>query len=251
LSDLLLPWQIYPLFFLVALMYSSVGHGGASGYLALFALVGATSPAIAPVALALNIMVATTSFLRYKASGYFSLRLLLPFIILSVPAAFLGGAISIPQGTFSVLLGAALVASALRILFLSGVKSERRIQAGAIHWFAGLILGGTLGLLSGMTGIGGGVFLSPLLLLMGWADVKQTAATSSAFIIANSASGLAGHLTRTSLDFAVVAPLALTVIAGGAIGSYLGAARLRPRMLQSVLAIVLLTAGGKLLLKVL
>jgi uncharacterized membrane protein YfcA len=251
LSDLLLPWQIYPLFFLVALMYSSVGHGGASGYLALFALVGATSPSIAPIALVLNILVATTSFLRYKASGYFSLRLLLPFIILSIPAAFVGGAISIPQRTFSALLGAALIAGALRIFFLGGVKNEKKLESALTHWAVGLILGGGLGLLSGMTGIGGGVFLSPLLLLMGWADVKQTAATSSAFIVANSVSGLAGHLTRTSLDIAVVAPLAVTVIAGGALGSYVGAAQLRPKMLQIVLAIVLLTAGGKLLLKVL
>lgn len=184
--------------FLVAVLYSSVGHGGASGYLALFALFGIAVPAVAPVALALNIIVASTSFLRYNASGFFSAKKLLPFVGLSIPAA---------------------------------------------------LVGAVFGLISGMTGIGGGVFLSPVLLMARWADVKRSAALSSAFIVLNSLSGLFGQLTRTSLNTKVLLPLVIIVVAGGAIGSYAGAARLRPRWLQVVLSVVLVIAGAKLVLK--
>lgn len=244
------PPEVYPLCFLVALLYSSVGHGGASGYLALFALLGVATPAIAPAALLLNILVATTSFLRYRASGFFSLQLLLPFIVLSIPAAFLAGRIALPQHWFSLLLGGALLLSALRIIFFDAPQQEIHPPAKRTLWSVGLVLGAALGSLAGLTGIGGGVFLSPVLLLAGWADLKRTAATASAFIIVNSLSGLAGNLTRTSLDLTSVLPLAATVVVGGVLGSYLGAARLSARKLQLALAIVLLIASAKLLARV-
>jgi hypothetical protein len=241
---------VYPLFFLVALLYSSVGHGGASGYLALFALFGLATPAVAPVALLLNILVAATSFVRYRADGYFSLPFLLPFIVLSIPAAFLGGRISLRHEPFSLLLGVALVLSAGRFAFPSKPKPTLSPPATTTLWKVGLPIGGALGFLAGITGIGGGVFLSPILLLAGWADLKRTAATASAFIVLNSLSGIVGHLTRASLDAAAVLPLAAAVVAGGVVGSYVGTASLSPRMLQLALAIVLLIAGGKLLAKV-
>lgn len=249
--ELSIPWEMIPLFFLVALLYASVGHGGASGYLALFALFGIASPSIAPMALALNIVVATTSWVCFRQSGYFSAKLLLPFILTSIPAALLGGLITIPKAWFSLLLGLALLLAALRIIFLRDINTtdDRKSRDVVIRemWRWGLPIGAVLGLISGMIGIGGGVFLSPLLLLLRWSDAKQTAAVSSAFIVLNSMSGLSGHIIRGNVDWSGTLPLAVVVIAGGLLGAQLGALKIRPRMLQGVLAIVLVTAGLKLL----
>lgn len=248
-SALVLPWEIYPLIFLVAVLYSSVGHGGASGYLALFALFGVAVPAIAPIALVLNILVASTSFLRYNASGFFSPKKLLPFVSLSIPAAFVGGALHISPELFTLILGVALILSALRVVVLRTDQHNmvEPPQSTLLKW--GLPIGAVLGLISGMTGIGGGVFLSPVLLLARWADVKRSAALASAFIVLNSISGLIGQLTRTTLSLNVLLPLAAVVITGGAIGSYAGAERLKSRWLQVILSIVLVIAGAKLVLK--
>lgn len=248
-SQLVLPWEIYPLIFLVAVLYSSVGHGGASGYLALFALFGLAVPAIAPIALVLNILVASTSFLRYNASGFFSAKKLLPFVSLSIPAAFVGGALHISPEVFTVILGVALILSALRIVVLRANQRVTNEPHQSTLWRWGLPIGAVLGLISGMTGIGGGVFLSPVLLLAGWADVKRSAALASAFIVLNSIGGLIGQLTRTTLSLNVLLPLAAVVIAGGAIGSYAGAERIKSRWLQIILSIVLVIAGAKLLLR--
>jgi uncharacterized membrane protein YfcA len=244
-----IPWEIYPLFFVVAFFYSSVGHGGASGYLAVFALLGVTSPSIAPIALVLNILVASTSFWRYHAAGHFSFSVLLPFITLSVPAAFVGGSLHLAQHVFTLVLGFALILSAFRILVKRRGEELLQEPSRAILWKGGLPIGATLGLLSGMTGIGGGVFLSPLLILTRWATVKRSAALASAFIVVNSIGGLVGQLTRASLDLSIVLPLALTVMLGGAAGSYAGASRLSARVLQGILSIVLLSAGTKLVLQ--
>ncbi|MBI4535314.1 MAG: sulfite exporter TauE/SafE family protein [Ignavibacteriae bacterium] len=251
MTELNIPLEIYPFFLLVAFLYSSVGHGGASGYLAIFALFGVTSPAIAPIALALNIVVASTSCFNYYRGGYFSLELLLPFIVSSVPAAFLGGFVSIPQMVFSVLLGIALLLAAVRIAFLTRTVGEVSHPARRTLWFWGLTIGATLGLVSGMVGIGGGVFLSPLLLLLRWADVKRTAATSAAFIVLNSVSGLSGHIARSNFDAGSALPLAVVVIVGGYAGSRLGAHNFPARALQGLLAIVLVLACVKLIGKML
>lgn len=248
-SPLVLPWEIYPVIFLVAVLYSSVGHGGASGYLAVFALFGVAVPAIAPIALVLNIVVASTSFLRYNASGFFSAKKLLPFVSLSIPAAFLGGALHISPDLFTLILGVALILSALRIVLLRADRPIVMEPSQPTLWKWGLPIGGVLGLISGMTGIGGGVFLSPVLLLARWADIKQSAALASAFIVLNSMSGLMGQLTRTSLSLNVLLPLAAVVVTGGAIGSYAGAERVRSRWLQIILSVVLIIAGAKLVLK--
>lgn len=251
ITELVLPWEIYPLVFIVAVLYSSVGHGGASGYLALFALFGIAVPAVAPIALVLNILVASTSFLRYRANGFFSSTMLLPFIVLSIPAAFIGGALHISQRVFTLLLGIALMLSAMRIVVLREGELKTFEPDQSTLWKWGLPIGALLGLISGMTGIGGGVFLSPILLLARWTDVKRSAALASAFIVLNSISGLTGQLTRVSLNLAILLPLIIIVVAGGALGSYAGAARLRPRWLQIILSVVLLIAGAKLLLKAL
>ncbi len=244
--DLALPWEIYPLIFVVAVLYSSVGHGGASGYLALFALFGVAVPAIAPIVLVLNILVASTSFVRYNASGFFSLRKLLPFVCLSIPAAFIGGALHISPELFTFILGVALILSALRIVVVRQDQGVITEPSQLTLWKWGLPIGASLGFISGMTGIGGGVFLSPVLLLARWADVKRSAALASAFIVLNSISGLIGQLTRTTLSLQVLLPLAAVVVTGGAIGSYAGAARLKSRWLQVILSVVLVIAGAKL-----
>jgi len=246
--ELAYPWEIVPFFFLVAFLYSSVGHGGASGYLALFALFGVASPAIAPVALVLNILVASTSCWHYYRGGHFSWKMLWPFVASSLPAAFLGGFIAVSPELFSVLLGAALLLAAGRIFLWNAPPDTGSLRDVPLRLSAPI--GGVLGFISGMIGIGGGVFLSPILLLFRWADVKRTAAISSAFIVLNSISGLAGHLSRSSFDFAGVMPLIIAAVSGGFLGSRMGAFKLRPRILQGVLGIVLIMAGAKLIGKV-
>lgn len=245
MPELHLPIHIYPFFFMVALLYSSVGHGGASGYLALFAIFGIVSPAIAPIALTLNVIVASTSFLMYRQGGYFSFSLLLPFIVSSIPAAFIGGWIRITDETFAVMLGAILLFTGVRLLLFRKVEQKITISRRTI-WMLGVPIGLLLGGIAGMIGIGGGVFLSPVILLLGWADVKRTAAVSSAFIVLNSISGLTGHIVRGNVYFEPVLFIGAAVITGGLLGSYMGANRISQKQLQIALGIVLVIASLKL-----
>lgn len=247
MSTLHLPWEMIPLFFLVAFLYSSVGHGGATGYLALFVLFGIISPLVVPIALVLNILVASTSFGHYFKNGYFSWEMFLPLVLLSMPAAFLGGLLSIPRQVFIVLLGVVLLLSAVRLFLLREIERTTAAEDRKKIWTWGIPLGGSLGLLAGMTGIGGGVFLSPLLLFLRWADVKRTAALSSGFIVLNSLSGLVAHSIRGTVDWASALPLGAVVLAGGFIGAYVGAVVLNPKTMQGMLAIILLVAAMKLL----
>jgi hypothetical protein len=244
-----IPFIILPLFFVVAFVYSSVGHGGASGYLAVLALFGIAAPGIVPLVLVLNVLVASTGWWQYSRGGHFAPALLAPFALTSIPAAFVGGMLHVHEAVFSLVLGIALVLSALRLSVMQEVRATVRSGAPRLVWGLGLPLGAILGLLSGMIGIGGGVFLSPLLLFLRWADAKRTAAVSSAFIVLNSLSGLAGQLTKTAIDLGAAVPLLLAVGAGGYLGARTGAVKLAPRVLQSVLAVVLLLAGAKLVMK--
>jgi uncharacterized protein len=246
--DITLTWWALPLFFIVAALYSCVGHGGASGYLALFALLGAASAAIVPIALTLNVLVAGIGFFNYWRSGYFSPRLLLPFVVGSVPAAYVGGLVDLPRTIFAAVLGSALILAAVRMLFLREVRPVGSPQKPLSRWAISLVLGLVLGLVSGVVGIGGGIFLSPILLFLQWADAKRTAAVSSAFIVLNSLSGLAGHLSRGDVRLAPFLLVGATVLAGGMTGSYWGAWHVRPLLLQTLLGVVLLVAGIKLLL---
>ncbi len=246
MSDAFLP--LLPLFFLAAALYASVGHGGASAYLAIFAFAGIASPAAAPVALILNIAAAAISFNNYRSAGYFSAKLLLPFVATSIPASFLGGMIHLSQPLYSLLLGAALLAAATRMI-LGGLiaKEHKALDPRRVRIYS-LAIGLVLGFLSGAVGIGGGVFLSPLILLLGWADVKRTAALSSAFIVLNSLAGIAGHAARGNLSFTPALLLLLLIVCAGAIlGSLYSTRRLTPRMLRYALALVLALASVKLL----
>ena len=236
--------------FLVAVLYSSVGHGGASGYLALLVLAGFARPEITPVVLVLNILVASIGFLSYQRAGHFSSALLVPFVVTSIPAAFVGGLLAVDDRAYRLILGCALAAAAVRFLLVPSISARSRAVPARRAREIGLPVGGVLGLLAGMVGIGGGIFLSPLLLFMGWADARQTAAVSAAFIVLNSSTGLAAQLLRGgSLDWGLAAPLLAAVAVGGAIGAFLGATRFSLLSLQRLLGVVLASAGFKLIVE--
>ncbi len=247
MTELVFSWWLLITFVAAAMLYASVGHGGASAYLAIFVLAGYARPEITPVVLVLNMLVATTSFLNYYRAGHFSFPLLLPFAVVSIPAAFLGGMLRLSPRVYDGVLGFTLFAAACRFLFLARAVAPRPSTAGSPSLAAGLPIGGALGLLAGMVGIGGGIFLSPVLLLMRWADAKQTAAVSAAFIVLNSVAGLAARLPHGMGDLSLLIPLALSVLAGGLLGSWWGAWRITPVRLQQVLGVVLLSASLKLL----
>lgn len=243
------PWLLLAVF-AAALLYSTTGHGGASAYLALFAIAGVSREAAVPAALAMNLLVAGTAFRNYRRAGHFDFKLLLPFALFSIPAAFLGATVPLDPRTYGLLLGAALLAAALRFLLIGREqKWKLRLQPRAFA-VAAALLGTGLGALAGMTGIGGGIYLTPLLLLLGWADAKGAAAVSAGFILLNSASGLASRSLQSIpaealLLFAAMAPAAL---AGGWLGSHRGAWRLPGPAVQRALGAVLAVAGTKVLL---
>ena len=234
------------LVFLVAAAYSSVGHGGASGYLAVLSFFGLAPAAMAPSALLLNLLVAGTSFTSYRRAGHFVFRLLWPFLLTSIPFAFLGGMVSVTPSLYGALLGAALLAAALRLLWVTAPAAEESFVRAPSLWVA-LPVGAGIGFLSGVIGVGGGIFLSPLILLLKWADAKRTAAASAAFIWINSLAGLYGHLLRTEVDWAALLWLVGAAFAGGVLGSNLGAWRFQGVWLRRILGVVLILASLKLL----
>ena len=234
------------LIFLVAVAYSSVGHGGASGYLAVLSFFGLAPTLMAPGALCLNLLVAGLSFLHYQRSGHFVFRLLWPFLLASIPAAFLGGLTAVPAHLYMGLLAAVLVFASFRLLAVAPPKQEEYFVNPPPIGVA-LPVGASIGFLSGIIGVGGGIFLSPLLILLKWADAKRTAAASAAFIWINSAAGLYGHLSRKSVDWSSLAWLVGAAFAGGLLGSWLGARHFRGLWLRRVLGLLLLVATVKLL----
>jgi uncharacterized membrane protein YfcA len=232
--------------FLIAFIYSSVGHGGASGYLALLSFFAFPHREIASSALCLNVLVAGIAFYIFARNGHFSWALTWPFAVASVPAAFLGGLIRVGRGTYSILLGAVLIYAALRLFFSfektggGPVLPPPPVPAG--------IIGFAIGFLSGIVGVGGGIFLSPLLLLLGWCGAKQAAAASAFFILVNSAAGIAGRISSGNFEMSpFLAGLLIAAAAGGLAGARLGAQHLPPLWLRRVLAGVLILACVKLL----
>ncbi len=247
INESFLPIAALLLFFCVAWLYASVGHGGASGYHALFALLGIAGPALVPVALVLNILVASLSWGQYRRSGFFRMEVLKPFILTSIPASFAAGMIDAGRDVFSLLLGAALLFSAWRLFFRPERIEQLKLLSKRDCWVLGLPAGALLGAVSGVIGIGGGIFLSPLLLLFRWTDLKQTAAISSAFIVLNSVSGLCGNIIRGADVPLEMLPLCVVVCGGGWLGARAGALRLHPQTIRVILALVLVFACGKLL----
>lgn len=229
--------------FLVAFLYSSVGHAGASGYIAVLTLFGLGVEAVRPTALALNILVAAIGAFQWWRAGHFSWSLFWPFALLSVPGAFLGGWVQMHSHWLKILLGVVLLFSAWRLLCRKGDPAVIRRPGTPLALGAGA----GLGFLSGLTGTGGGIFLTPLLLFCRWAKAKEAAAVSSLFILVNSSSGLAGYL-RSGRDLPDLAwPLAAVVAAGGFLGARLGSRHLPVRGIGLLLAVVLIIAGAKLL----
>lgn len=229
-----------------AALYSSVGHGGASAYLAIMALFAVAPETMRPTALALNLVVATFAAMRFGLRGQTNWRLLASFAVTAVPAAFVGGSIALPAEIYRPLVGAVLFAAALRLFWQPERLAERSVQAPSLA--VTLPTGAALGLLAGLTGTGGGIFLSPLIILLGWADARKTAGVAAAFIVLNSAAGLLGNIASVQRLPAETPVLALAVFAGAVVGSWLGVTRFPRHRLLQALAVVLVIASAKLVL---
>ena len=232
--------------FIAAVLYSSVGHAGASGYLAAMALGGVPPEVMKPTALALNIVVASIASLRFYRAGSFRWELFWPFAVTSVPAALLGGALAVGPGAYRLLLGLILIYSALRLILPS--PSAGAEPARAVPLPLALAAGALIGLLSGMIGVGGGIFLSPLLILAGWATPRHAAGVSAVFILVNSLAGLAGHTASLQLLPLEALWWAPAAALGGVIGSGIGSRRLGGPGMRRMLGVVLIVAGVKMLL---
>jgi uncharacterized protein len=251
---------IAPLFFGISFIYSSVGFGGGSSYIAILVLFGISLFAVPPIAQILNIIVAGIAMLSFAKANYLSLRFSLPFLS-SVPFAFLGGTIALPEQRLALIFILALFAASAALL-LSGIrgkfqKSQENSKAkGSVLLsdirkivLIGIPAGAILGVVAGLVGIGGGIWLSPLLILTGMADPKRAAATSSIFIVANSVTGFLGQSVSKPIDFAILAPLALVVLAGGLIGSRLGAFRFDHDKIRIIVGAIVAVAGVNLMIK--
>jgi uncharacterized membrane protein YfcA len=234
----------YILLFLVAFLYSSVGHGGASGYLALMALFSVTPEVMKPTALLLNLFVSIVSFIQFYRGGFFNWKIFWPFALASVPMAYLGGLIHVDGAIYKKILGLLLLIPIIRFLFFSNIKISEIKRSNP--WLS-LPIGGAIGFLSGLIGIGGGIILSPVLLLLKWADMKQTAAISALFIFVNSLSGLAGQLSKGIYFNNEMYWYVAIAFAGGICGAYFGALKFKQVVLKNLLAIVLSVAAWKLL----
>lgn len=231
-----------------AILYTSVGHGGATVYLALLTLAGYATGPLTTTVLVLNILAASIAFVAFRQAGHLRVRLLLPFLATSVPAAYLGGLVDLSSRAQSLILASALLLAAARfLLFPTPPRIGRVPNEGPTALAIALSLGAVLGFLAGTTGIGGGIFLSPVLVALGWASVREAAAVASAFIVLNSLAGLAAKLPRTPLDLGLLLPMAAVVAVGAVVGGLAGARRLPPRALQAALGVVLLVAGVKAL----
>jgi hypothetical protein len=226
-------------------MYSAVGHGGASGYLAMMALFGFAPESMKPTALLLNLFVAAISFVHYAKAGHFNKKLFIVFALASIPLAFVGGMIEVDSSIYKKVLAILLVFAILRMLNVFGKESDslKEVKIGL-----GLLIGGAIGFFSGLIGIGGGIILSPIILLMHWGKMKEAAAVSALFIWVNSAAGLFGQLsTGVKIDEQAFVLVGVAVV-GGILGAYFGSKRFNNKLLRYMLAFVLVIACIKLIL---
>jgi uncharacterized membrane protein YfcA len=234
----------YVILFFVAFLYAAVGHGGASGYLALMAIYGIAPEEMKPTALVLNLFVSITSFTHYYRVGYFKYKIFIPMAAASIPLAFIGGMIIVEENIYKRILGVLLLFPILRFFFFKNVE-DNELKSHKVS--IAIFIGGIVGLLSGMIGIGGGIILSPILLLLHWTNQKQTAAISAAFIFVNSVAGLGGMLTQGISFTKDMVLYVIVAFIGGFLGAYLGAKRFNHNVLKYVLATVLLLASYKLI----
>lgn len=237
-------YLFYGFLFLVAFLYSSVGHGGATGYLALMAIFSFTPAVMKPTALLLNLFVSLTSFIQFYRGKHFNWKIFLPFAIASVPMAFVGGLISIDTFVYKKILGLLLFIPIIRFLFFNNIAVEDIKKSNTA---LSLAIGAGIGLLSGMIGIGGGIILTPVLLLLKWTDMKKAAGISALFIFVNSIAGLAGQLTKGIQFSADMYAYVAIAFAGGVCGAYFGSLKFNQNILKYMLAVVLMLASYKLL----
>jgi uncharacterized membrane protein YfcA len=231
--------------FIVAFLYASVGHGGASGYLALMAIYGIAPDVMKPTALLLNLFVSLTGFLQFYRGGYFKKDIFLPLALASIPLSFIGGMIAVEASLYKRILGILLLFPIVRLLFFRNTDAS---ELKGSNFYISLLLGGSIGLLSGMIGIGGGIILSPALLLLKWTDQKQTAAISALFIFVNSVAGLAGQFTKGIHFNSNMIWYVAVAFAGGLCGAYFGALKFNQNILKNMLAVVLCLAAYKLII---
>src|SRR5882757_9761526 len=233
------------LFALAAALYSSVGHGGASAYIASMALFSVAPETMKPTALALNLLVAGFGAWRYWSRGLSNWKLVLAFAATATPAAFIGGGIHLPAIYYKPLVGILLWLAAARLLWKPKALAEREAHAPSL-WIT-LPAGAVLGLLAGLTGTGGGIFLSPLIILMAWEEPRRTSGVVAAFIFLNSAAGLAGNVASVGYLPSQLPVFLAAVAAGALLGTWLGVERLPRPWLLRTLGAVLVVAGAKLL----
>jgi hypothetical protein len=229
-----------------ASLYASVGHAGASGYLAAMALFGIAPEVMKPTALALNILVAAITAIKFYRAGCFSWSIFWPFALGSIPFSFIGGSLSLPGYLYKPVVGLVLLYAAYR-LFRAYQTSNISPSIKPVPLWSGIVLGVGIGFLSGLTGVGGGIFLSPLLLFGGWAETRQASGVSAVFILVNSIAGLLGHFSSIAALPGVIPIWAIAAVTGGYIGAEYGSRRLDQLALQRLLAVVLIIAGLKMM----
>lgn len=241
-------YLIVIVFFIIALFYSSAGFGGGSSYLAILKLAGIAMLTLRPTALMCNIVVVIGGTYIFHQHKYLKIRPILPLIIASVPMAFIGGYWPIKEQLFSILLGASLFVAAILLWFHDHI-GNKNYSVKKFSPTGYTFLGGSIGLLSGLVGIGGGIFLSPVLHFLRWSDSKTIAATASFFILVNSISGLLGQWSQNqfSIDFYFALPLIIAVFIGGQIGSRISAKQLSPIMIKKITAILIMLVSIKIL----
>jgi hypothetical protein len=229
--------------FLAATLYSSVGHAGGSGYLAAMALFAVAPDEMKPAALVLNILVAVIATTRFVAAKAFSLKLFVPLVLASAPLAFVGGAWSLPGRWYKVLVAGALVVAALR-LALPGKAEEKPLVSPP--WWQTMSLGAATGLLSGLTGVGGGIYLTPVILFASWAGPREASGVSAAFILVNSVTGLAGRWQAAPILPPQLGYWAVAAVCGGLLGSHMGVRKFGAAGMKRALSAVLVVAALKL-----
>jgi uncharacterized membrane protein YfcA len=236
---------LIPLIFLAALLFSSVGHGGASAYLAAFALVDMAPASMRPAALCLNVLVASIALCKFYKVNAFNWQLFWPIALTSIPAAFIGGQVSLPNHIYKSIVGLCLLYAAWTIFNEANKRNDIVVKPVAKPIL--LSLGAGLGFLAGITGVGGGIFLSPILLFFSWAKTKVISGVAAAFILVNSISGLIGVLTKSPALPTGLGYWAVAALIGGWIGAEFGSKRLTNPTIRKLLAAVLVFAGGKML----
>jgi uncharacterized membrane protein YfcA len=232
------------LIFIAAILYSSVGHGGASSYIAIMALMGTPIGSIKPIGLILNIIVSSIASYRFIKNKLFNLKIFIPVVLGSIPAAFMGGYLHLPSEVYRVLVGTILIFAGFQFLF-DIFQYFKKKSNQPVNFIFGLFAGVIIGFISGLTGTGGGIFLSPLIVFLGWTSVKGASGTAAAFILFNSVSGLLGNVSSVSLIPNTIFLYAFSVIVGVLIGTQLGIKILNEHHMKRALGIVLVVAGFK------